>query len=152
MTPERVREIIEAYGADPGRWPDRERDAALAMLRRDGSLAALQREARQLDGLLDDVAPPPLRLDAADLARRVAESAQERPAGRGTGEPAIAWWQWFGWPKLAGLAVAALIGFSIGWSGLDGRLGDWAAPGTVISAPAEDGLEPLLEADWSWQL
>jgi hypothetical protein len=150
MTPNRVREIIEAYGADSVRWPAAERDAALGMARTDAALAALLQESRRLDGLLDQFTLSLPRASADDLARQIAASAQEMPARRGAPEPAIDWRRWFGWPKLAGLAMAGLIGFTVGWSGLDGRLGDWAAPAVMVSTAAVDGLAPALEVEGSW--
>jgi hypothetical protein len=55
MTPERLARILEAYGADPSRWPVAERDFALALLSRDESLA---RQAFALDRRLDRFAVP----------------------------------------------------------------------------------------------
>jgi hypothetical protein len=149
MTANRVREIIEAYGADPRRWPAEERDAALAMVRADAALAALMQEGVRLDALLDRFAPAPLRARADDLARQIAAAAQEMPARLARAEPAADWRRWFTWPKLAGLAMAGLIGFTVGWSGLDIHLGDWAAPTVVALAPA-DGLETVLEVGAPW--
>jgi hypothetical protein len=151
MTPKRVREIVEAYGADSVRWPVAERDAALAMVRTDEALAAFVQESRRLDVLLDQFPPPLPRANADDLARQIAAAAQEMPARRDARDPAVDWRRWFGWPKLAGLAMAGLIGFTVGWSGLDSRLGDWAAPDIVALAPAADGLEPALEVEGSWR-
>jgi hypothetical protein len=150
MTPKRVREIIEAYGADPVRWPADERDAALAMVGADAGLAALLQESRRLDVLLDQFAPPLPQANADDLARQIAVSAQEMPARRDPRDLVVDWRQWFGWPKLAGLAMAGLIGFTVGWSGLDGRLGDWAAPDVMVSTAAADGLAPALEVEGAW--
>lgn len=70
MTPERFREIIEAYGTLPQRWPDAERAAAEDFLRKSPEAReALAREA-SLDGLLDSyrVAPPNSMLIGAIVA------------------------------------------------------------------------------------
>jgi len=149
MTPKRVREIVEAYGADPVRWPAAERDAALAMVRTDEALAAFVQESRRLDLLLDQFAPPLQRANADELTRQIAAATQEMPAQRDARDPAVDWRRWFAWPKLAGLAMAGLIGFTVGWSGLDAHLGDWAAPTVVALVPA-DGLETVLEAGAPW--
>jgi len=49
MTPERLSELIAAYGADPARWPDAERAAAVARLdagEPDGFAAAAELDAQ----------------------------------------------------------------------------------------------------------
>lgn len=68
MKAERFQMIVEAYGADPARWPEAERDAALAYADQAGETArAVLAEARALDaGLADHAAPLP---DAAAFAR-----------------------------------------------------------------------------------
>ncbi|WP_246792950.1 hypothetical protein [Burkholderia perseverans] len=53
MTPERFRNIVEAYGADSRRWPDAERDAARAWAGAHPEAAGpLLAEAADLDGWL----------------------------------------------------------------------------------------------------
>lgn len=68
MKAERFQMIVEAYGADPARWPEAERDAALAYANQAGETArAVLAEARVLDvGLAGHAAPLP---DAAAFAR-----------------------------------------------------------------------------------
>jgi len=68
MKAERFQAIVEAYGADPARWPQAERDAALAWAHQAGDAAqAVLAEARALDvGLAGHAAPLP---DAAAFAR-----------------------------------------------------------------------------------
>jgi hypothetical protein len=72
------------------------------------------------------------------------------PRPRVREEPSIPFWRWFGWPKLAGLAMAGVIGFAIGWTGLDARLQDWVAPSSTISAPALHAPDALLDGEVSW--
>jgi hypothetical protein len=50
--------LLDAYGADPARWPDAERDAAMAMINADPTLAARRDEAAVLDGLLMQAETP----------------------------------------------------------------------------------------------
>lgn len=53
MTQERFLEILEAYGADPARWPEAEREAAQAYADAHPELVAQAIETeRQLDALL----------------------------------------------------------------------------------------------------
>jgi len=48
----RFETLVAAYGATPSRWPDEERDAALAFARADPRAAALLAEADSIDALL----------------------------------------------------------------------------------------------------
>jgi hypothetical protein len=52
MTPERFRELTQAYGADPRRWPEAERAGAAAFLETHGAEA---REAYDEAGALDQL-------------------------------------------------------------------------------------------------
>lgn len=53
MEMSRFKRILDAYGADPRRWPAAEREAALAFLAASPEAAGLQRQAETLDLLLD---------------------------------------------------------------------------------------------------
>lgn len=57
MNVERLQVLLDAYGAEPARWPDDERAAALALLTESAAARAAHADARQLDDWLD-VAPP----------------------------------------------------------------------------------------------
>jgi hypothetical protein len=78
MTPERFHTLVDAYGADPRRWPDEEREAATAWaaLHRDEADAVLAASA-DIDVWLDShtVAPP----DYAFQERIVASAPVRRP-------------------------------------------------------------------------
>ncbi|SAL15657.1 hypothetical protein AWB74_00468 [Caballeronia arvi] len=108
MTPERFRHITEAYGASPDRWPEHERDAALALVNAgdEEALAALA-DARALDGLLDAHA---IAAPGAELARRIIESAPTRPPRAFWRRPRI-WFSGVGFvgAGAAGVAVGALL-------------------------------------------
>jgi hypothetical protein len=69
MTLARLADLLEAYGADPQRWPSAERTAAEALLQSDPRAAELQRSARLLDAQLDmfEVAEPSAHLQARVL-------------------------------------------------------------------------------------
>jgi hypothetical protein len=77
MTPERFRQLIEAYGAAPRQWPEAERREAEAFLA-SGDPAVLS-DARELDLFLaaHEVAPA-----EPDLVRRIVMSAPHRRASR----------------------------------------------------------------------
>lgn len=76
MTPERFQQIVEAYGAEPRRWPQEDRSAAQAWAQSHRAEAdALLAEAAGVDAWLaaDKVEPP----DAV-LMKRVLDSAPVR--------------------------------------------------------------------------
>ena len=108
MNEARLAAILEAYGADPRRWPEAEQAAALALLSRSAEARALKDEAAALDTLLDvPQAPiPSPELKAAILA------AAERPS----------WRQWLAdlwpigpvWQPASAFAAAIVLGIAIG--------------------------------------
>jgi len=80
MTIERLRTLLEAYGARAERWPEDERAPALAFLASSAEAEALRRAAARLDAALDLLPAPEA---SADLMARVmarAPNAQRRSA------------------------------------------------------------------------
>ena len=53
MTVERLRDLAAAYGADPRRWPEGERDAAVALMNRSVAARDVVAGAGVLDAMLD---------------------------------------------------------------------------------------------------
>jgi hypothetical protein len=103
MTPERFHQIVEAYGADPRRWPQQERAAAQAWADAQRAQAdAYLAVAAELDTWLaaDHVAPP----DAALQQRIIGSAPRRRPAAQRR-----AWW-WSG----AAVAGVGLLGGAAG--------------------------------------
>ncbi|HEX6981036.1 MAG TPA: hypothetical protein VF342_17225 [Alphaproteobacteria bacterium] len=121
MNPERLIEILNAYGADPMRWPAEEREAARALLACAPEVRATLREAMDLDHALrawtNPVEPP---FDAARLSARITAS-RPRP---GVFRPLFRRRSVLAWPSVAGLAAAAVAGFLVGWAGPDFNLRD----------------------------
>ncbi|SAK78502.1 hypothetical protein AWB79_04906 [Caballeronia hypogeia] len=108
MTPERFRQITEAYGAAPERWPEGERAAALALVQAgDADALSALADARALDGLLDAHA---VKAPSPALARRIVESAPARPARAFWRRPRI-WFSGAGFigAGAAGVAAGALL-------------------------------------------
>ncbi|MBS1165711.1 MAG: hypothetical protein H6R00_1736 [Proteobacteria bacterium] len=70
MTPERFRQIVEAYGAVPQRWPIRERAAAEAFVGQNAQARDMLAREADLDRLLDAyrVTPPDSALTGAIIA------------------------------------------------------------------------------------
>lgn len=79
----RLSEILDACGANPGRWPEDEREAAMALLAQDAELQAQARREEALDDWLKDwdvPAPRPQAVEALLAASRV--TAQAHAAGQ----------------------------------------------------------------------
>lgn len=79
----RVRALAEAFGADPARWPEAERGAALDWLKaRPEEAAILLAEAREIDSMLDawrlDPTPAPLLRQVLAPAPAVVRQARRR--------------------------------------------------------------------------
>jgi hypothetical protein len=112
MTPERFGAIVDAYGADPRRWPAAERTAASDWARHHRQEAdALLAASAQLDAWLgsDTVVAP----DAA-LIRRVVASAPGRRAVEWRSSRAGWWWSgaaFAGIGLVGGLAGAFAVSF-----------------------------------------
>ena len=118
----RLSAILEAYGADPERWPLEEREAALALTKSSVPAARALAEARMLDSVL-------LQQNVADIAEETEPFTLLHSAivSRARLRPTQTWFgQWFGfdlapsqlWPSLAGLALASVLGFAVGLGGL----------------------------------
>jgi len=115
MGMDRLRELLEAYGAEPGRWPAQERAAAQTLLAENEEARRLRKQAASVDGLLDRATPiaPPI-IDAELLVASVTATPQKtaeivplRPAARRSSGGSF-------WLKVASLAAAAMIGFLVG--------------------------------------
>ncbi len=70
MSDQRLHEIIASFGAAPKRWPEAERDAALALLEQ-GNAASAVDQGQALDQLLDSIsAPAPSELLQARILKQ----------------------------------------------------------------------------------
>lgn len=128
ITRERVLALIDAYGSDPVRWPDAEREGAIALLSGDPDLARAAEEARTLDFALDTLPAP-----FPNPALRVA--LKEIPESHGGLLEMIA--SWFGvWRPAAGLAAAAVLGIALGVANPDLPL-----PGFVTQTTTDQTAE-----------
>ncbi len=80
MTVDRLRDLLDAWGAAEDRWPADERAAALALIASSAEARALRDEAARLDALLDgDPVDPPSDLL---VARVLAAGPKPAPARR----------------------------------------------------------------------
>lgn len=106
MTPERLSQILAAYGAAPARWPEAEREAAERLLARDPAAARAARQEAGLDVLLSRHRVPAPH--AAQVGRALSGF---QPA---SGLAVLRSW----WARFA-LAGAALAGVATGVLTLD---------------------------------
>ncbi|MGQ0663552.1 MAG: hypothetical protein ACT4P2_08190 [Pseudomonadota bacterium] len=147
MNLDRFQALLDAYGADPARWPGGERQAALSLVRESAACRQRLAAALALDRLLDDPALARAAerarpaLEAGALARAIAATPHRRGGSLAAAAPG--WRIAVGWPNFAGLAAAAAAGFIVGWFGLAGGLG--------IEREAADlmlGLSSEEESPW----
>jgi anti-sigma-K factor RskA len=113
MTLERLRAVIESYGASPPRWPAAEREAAATLLAESAAARALVTEAAPLDALLDAVPAiaPTSAMRAAILALAPRAAQRSGEGWRGLIEALGGW-------RLAGAVLAASLVLGIvsgGW-------------------------------------
>lgn len=122
---DRVRQIVDAYGADPARWPQKDRAALNAGVDAAPELDPSLAHARQLDTLLDRL---PAEKPSAGLIGRIMAATT---GARAAGAPAAAARQGFSviewlsglWPwepplrpslrPIAALAFSALVGIAL---------------------------------------
>lgn len=114
MTPQRFAQIVNAYGADPRRWPEAERGSACAFAAAYPELAQPRLEAAAaLDACLaaDTIEPA-----SRTLQRRIVESALVPGRRRTVGTRPTRWW--LPGAALAGAGVAGLIAGAMAMSSL----------------------------------
>lgn len=110
MKLEHFAALLDAYGAEPSRWPEREREAVLALLAASAEARALRDQAAQLDTALVLSAPTPtLALRAAVL--RAIPSAPA--AGETFADTLRALWRGIGGWRLAAPAFATSLALGI---------------------------------------
>ncbi|WP_292114281.1 hypothetical protein [Brevundimonas sp.] len=110
MTAERFLALVEAWGADPRRWPTDERSAAEAFAAaHPGQARAALAEAESIDALLQASGSPAPSLALRDrvLASAASAGLQARRAGR-------RWMDRLGLALGAGWAAAACAGVAAG--------------------------------------
>ncbi len=128
LSADRFKLILEAYGAEPSRWPDAERDAALRFLAEDARARTWLDEARALDGLLDMDLEVAGAEDEQSQLDRVLARMLEKPATNVVAFPRrrimpradrrVLPWLWTG-IGLAACIAGATIGTKVGLSSMD---------------------------------
>jgi hypothetical protein len=108
MNIERFKTLVEAYGANPARWPEAERVSALLFAEESADARAALREAATFDRLLDEAETQPATRALED---RILASLPERAP-----KPA----RWFDlgartrWIPATAAAVSLLLGLLVG--------------------------------------
>lgn len=123
MNLERFTALIDAYGSDPRRWPEQERDSAQVFLAASAGARAKLREAAALDTLLA-VKLPEIEPSPALQARVLAQAKLRQPAAPGwRAQIAEAMAQLFpqgrATPQFAALALALAVGVGAGLANVD---------------------------------
>ena len=114
MTPERFQALIDAYGAEPRRWPEAERAAAVAFAGASPQTQAWLDEARGLDAMLDLLAEPVSDELAEDLHYRAMARFAMPPVLRS--RPVTVLWAGIG---LAACLAGAILGINVSMKSLD---------------------------------
>ncbi|MBS7458022.1 hypothetical protein [Coralloluteibacterium stylophorae] len=125
MDPSRLERLLDAYGGDPARWPERERAAALALLAADPVARARTEAAAGFDALI--------ALPQADASPRLRQRVLATiPAPRPTlGERLRTLFEPFGGWRMAGPAFAASLALGVAFGALMPK-DDSLAPGEAL--------------------
>jgi hypothetical protein len=134
MNIERFRSLLEAYGANPARWPEAERVAALLFAEQSAEARDALQEAAAFDRLLDMTET---QAATRALEDRILATFAERPAGQRT--------PWFilGWIPATAAVCSLALGLAVGA----------ALPG--LAGVSDNAVDPALialggdDADWA---
>lgn len=126
--------LLDAFGADPARWPPDRRAAALERLAASAEAHEAVAEAARLDGLLDLAPAPAVGEDRVERVVAAALARTRTPAPRRNGLPA--WAAWPALPRFGWLGGAALAGLALGLLTVPP-----AVPPGAPAVPAEAGLD-----------
>tara|TARA_R110002110_G_scaffold322150_5_gene534531 strand:+ start:11915 stop:12418 length:504 start_codon:yes stop_codon:yes gene_type:complete len=154
---ERLREIVDAYGASPERWPAGERQAAGALLAASAEARALLDEAASFDAFLDMA---PLEAPSAALAERLmaarpravpparARAAEPKPGGFIRGLVEAVWP--YGSPAFPAAALAASLMLGVVFGSTVGTATGTTAVAASGEMRASDEFIALALADTEW--
>ena len=148
ISPERVIQLLDCYGANPRAWPEDERSTALALIQHSSELKRLQEEAAQLDRfLVTGTSQEPVSDYTASklVARIVGNLPEQEMAAQGkAGKPSPGSMQWFfGSGHWLGMMAASIAVFVISISIMNLR------PSEISQAPSRL-VQQELDA-WMWE-
>lgn len=135
LSPSRAKEILDAYGAAPERWPEDERGDLLQLLAQSPELQALRETASRLDGLLDEWQPEVIRHTDILVGSL---PAQTQPKQHWVDQLAAVFVPGLlGWRQAALAAAPLTLGFIWGLSG-EPPSDDWSeAEFLIFNSPME---------------
>lgn len=143
MTLDRFAQLISAYGADAGRWPNDERAGAHALLAHSAEAQAMLETERALDVLLDAVPPPQpsaslqARIMAGVPARAPAAAARPAETGlRGVFAGAVGAVMPEVWRPASVFGMAAVLGIVLGLN----MMGPLSRAMTTAAITAQDDV------------
>lgn len=144
MTEDRILELIDAYGADPMRWPAEERAEAQSLMAAtdDPRLRVALAEARTLDDLLALASVPDISHETQERLR-IDAAAPVSPIAR---LQRLLDWPGPIWQPAGALAAALVLGIWVGVANPDAsadiaRLG--SSPASTETTSGE-GFEPFI--------
>lgn len=143
-----IQDFLDRHGADPARWPRRERAAAERLIAREPVARSALEAAQRLDAVLARGS----RIQAEDGA--AAQRIISKLAGTLPRQKMLFWqlpavlldWQFApAWPRMAALACCAVLGLAIGLTGVDRHIdGPSLTAQRMDLASAVFEPEPLL--------
>jgi hypothetical protein len=140
MTLDRFSAIVDAYGGSPARWPQQEREAAVAFMKSSAEAQRLAQEAEGLDGLLDttQTAPATRELQARILSTLPNAKGSRWAVGAGDFFAARKW------IPAAAVACSLVLGAATGMQlprfiGLDDESLALQAASSAMAAGSDDG-------------
>ncbi len=107
MTIQRFAEFVEAYGSSSARWPEAERDEAVAFMKTSAEARRLLEEAASLDELLD---MPQTASVTRALQDRILVTAPRAPT---TPVPVMSR-PWAQWLPVGAIACSLALGIAVG--------------------------------------
>jgi len=138
MGMDRFAALVDAYGSSPARWPDAEREAAIALMQSSPEARRLADEAGRLDRMLDMPETAPASRALED--RILASFAQRQPQPR----PTLALFAPTRWLPAGAVACSLALGILAGLqaprlAGLDEETLAQDAAARAMTASASDG-------------
>ena len=154
MSLARFRALLDAYGADPDRWPAEERDAAHALLAQSPEAQRWRDASAQLDAILDRAPAPTASPELIERILATASPHVPRPASSRTSRraaPRSRAWRYVG-AALPLAAAAALVVWLLAEPSRTperthvtiAELGTYAAPtDALLDTPSVDALDSV---------
>lgn len=133
MNIERFKTLVEAYGANPARWPEGERVAASLFAEQSAEARGVLQDAAAFDRLLDTAETQPVTRALED---RILATFPERPV-----RERAAWFA-LRWLPAAAVACSLALGLAVG-AALPGLAG-------VSDAAVDPALIALSGGDADW--